>query len=158
MYHITCPFTWIMTKFNHTFFSRSKRTFIWYKFNPRINRLWKFNFYKSNDQIFENAKHPHKTHTIPYTYLTSDSALPFRIVEKLQASRDKAPICVVAPHSTIIDPFVIIMCYGVPVVKKSMSEIPLMGTIGKLMQIVFFDRETASQRNAALKAIKVNIK
>ena len=32
-----------------------------------------------------------------------------------------------------------------------------MGTIGKLMQIVFFDRETASQRNEALKAIKVNI-
>ena len=102
--------------------------------------------------------------TFKYIYIhkTSDSALPIRIIvffqiKNLQASRDKAPICVVAPHSTIIDPFVIIMCYGVPVVKKSMSEIPLMGTIGKLMQIVFFDRETASQRNEALKAIKVNI-
>ena len=76
-------------------------------------------------------------------------------IVNLQESREEAPICVVAPHATIVDSIVILMCYAVPVAKKSLSKVPLFGPIGRLMQVVFVGRERASQRNAALQAIKV---
>ena len=70
------------------------------------------------------------------------------------ASKDEAPILVVAPHSTFLDGFVLFWC-GMPYIvsREENRQIPLIGLCLRFVQSLFVCREDPQSRQKTVKTI-----
>ncbi|XP_059082064.1 lysophosphatidylcholine acyltransferase 1-like isoform X1 [Tigriopus californicus] len=71
-----------------------------------------------------------------------------------QASPREAPVLVVAPHATFVDTIAVIMSGATPVGKDDFKDLPILGVIGKFVQILFVKRENPQSRKLALQEIR----
>ena len=53
----------------------------------------------------------------------------------LQCSYEDAPLLIAVPHSTIMDIIGIVYSSSVPVAKESVKNIPIIGVIGRFLQV-----------------------
>jgi len=70
-----------------------------------------------------------------------------------QESPSKAPLLVVAPHTTIVDSIVIGAARATAVAKAELSKHPFLGPMGNLLQTVWVDRGTDSSKKETAQKI-----
>ena len=71
-----------------------------------------------------------------------------------QAGPREAPLLVAAPHSTLLDWIVFPVTKSSVVAKQEISEWPLVGVVGRLLQTVWVDRDSQEAKTQTLEEIK----
>jgi 1-acyl-sn-glycerol-3-phosphate acyltransferase len=63
-----------------------------------------------------------------------------------RCSYEDAPLLIAAPHSTIFDIIAIVDSHSVPVSKDGVMKIPIIGVLGRFLQVIFVSRDNKDSR------------
>ncbi len=72
----------------------------------------------------------------------------------MQAPPSSAPVLVVAPHATLADSLAIAATGATAVAKEELSAVPLVGRIGRFLQVLFVKREKEESRRKVVDQIR----